>query len=162
MSADPSVEENFSAIDVRCLPCGLPSPPPSLPSRIMHHPHPLHQQHQQVRVQEQTWRISRVCTRSRLAFGGRRRSGPGNPTVQAWSRVASASQARLIPRHLLPTAPICPMLSLQSAYWYEQFSKMAPKKPGSLLSISEADYFQGESIKDSWRCVFTKSCVAAF
>ena len=37
--------ENFSAIDVRCLSCGLPSPP--LSPRIRHHPHPEHHQHQQ-------------------------------------------------------------------------------------------------------------------
>ena len=146
MSADPSVEENFSAIDVRCLPCGLPSPPPSLPSRIMHHPHPLHQQHQLVWVEEQTWRISRVCTRSRLAFGGRRRSGPGNPTVQAWSRVASASQARLIPRHLLPTVlqyiQCCPYNPLTGT---NNFQKWLRKKPGSLLSIS-LSYLKGRII----------------
>ena len=59
--------ENFSAIDVRCLPCRLTSPPPSLPPSLLH---------QQVSSSstctnnsraskkgcQQIWRISRVCT----------------------------------------------------------------------------------------------------
>ena len=97
--------ENFSAIDVRCLSCGLPSPPPA--SSI--HPHPLHQQHRP--AGKGVSRYGGFLEYVRLAFGGTRsRSGPGNPTVQAWSRVASASQARLIPR-LLPSSNIyfsCP------------------------------------------------------
>ena len=70
MSADPSVEENFSAIDVRCLSCGLPSPP--LTPRIGHHPHPPHQQHQQAGkgVSQQIRRISRVCMSGIWREGG--------------------------------------------------------------------------------------------
>ena len=98
MSADPSVEENFSAIDVRCLSCGLTIPPPSPLLRISHHPHPPITRASKCKGVRSRSRgfLEYVC----LAFGGRRRSRSGLPATQrsklraAWLRQAKPDLSR--------------------------------------------------------------------
>ena len=55
--------ENFSAIDVRCLPSRLPSPPPSLPHRQASSSSTCtNKSRASKKGCQQIWRISRVCT----------------------------------------------------------------------------------------------------
>ena len=126
MSADPSVEKNFSAIDVRCLSCGLTIPPPSPLLRISHHPHPPITRASKCKGVRSRSRgfLEYVC----LAFGGRR-SRSGLPAIQRsklgaawlWEAKPDLSRATFSP------PPIYLLLSLQSAS-YIQYSKMAPER----------------------------------
>ena len=121
--------ENFSAIDVRCLPSRLPSPPPASAGFIFIHMH-QQQQGQQERVSADMEDFSSMYV-WHLAGG----AGPA-PGIQrsklgaAWLRQAKPDLSRAFQYILL--------LSLQSAS-YIQLYKMAHERLWSLWSMSLSD-----------------------
>ena len=166
MSADPSVEENFSAIDVRCLPCGLPSPPPSpaptsciIPIRCTNN---TSKQRCKSRhggfleyVRGLVWHLAGGgpvpgIQRSKLGAAWLRQAKPDLSRATFSPLCSNISNAVLTIRLLVRT-----IFKNGSSKTRESFDHLpfVPQRPS---------HFQGESIKDSWRCVFTKSCVAAF
>ena len=159
--------ENFSAIDVRCLPSRLPSPPPSLPHRQASSSSTCtNKSRASKKGCQQIWRISRVCTSGIWREEGGAGPAPGiqrSKLGAAWLRQAKPDLSRAFQYILL--------LSLQSAS-YIQLYKMAHERLWSLWSMSLSDLrglvlvgsFSGRGIRivRQWRCVFTKSCLATF